>query len=75
MLRDTLELENPYDGYFCLMRRLQLDGSELQASLMAEGSDAGELLQRIEAVAPQRQFSAAPGSITGLSFRLDAARS
>jgi hypothetical protein len=69
-LRETLELENPYDGYFCLTRRLQLEGG-LQASLMAEGSDAGELLQRIEAVTPQRQFSAAPGSLTALSFRTD----
>lgn len=72
-LRDTLELENPYDDYFCLTRRLQLGGG-LQARLMAEGSDAGELLQRIEAVAPQRQFSAAPGSMTALSFRLDGAK-
>jgi hypothetical protein len=72
-LCDTLELENPYDGYFCLTRRLQLEGG-LQASLMAEGSDAGELLQRIESVAPQRQFSAAPGSLTALSFRTDATK-
>jgi hypothetical protein len=72
-LRETLELENPYDGYFCLTRRLQLEGG-LQASLMAEGRDAGELLQRIEAVMPQRQFSAAPGSLTALSFRLDATK-
>ncbi len=72
LLRDTLELENPYDGYFCLVRRLQVDGSDLKASLMAEGADAGELLQRIESVAPQRQFSAAPGSITALSFRIAA---
>jgi hypothetical protein len=73
-LRDTLELENPYDDYFCLTRRLQLEGSGPQASLMAEGRDVGELLQRIEAVTPQRQFSAAPGSMTALSFRLDATK-
>jgi hypothetical protein len=72
LLRDTLELENPYDDHFCLTRRLQLDEGGLQASLMAEGRDAGELLQRIEAVAPQRQFSAAPGRVTALCFRLDA---
>jgi hypothetical protein len=74
LLRETLELENPYDGYFCLTRHLQLDGGELQASLMAEGADAGELLQRIEAVTPQRQFNVDAGSLTGLSFRLDGAR-
>lgn len=73
-LRDTLELENPYDDHFCLIRHLQLNEGGPQASLMAEGRDAAELLQRIEAVAPQRQFSAAPGSMTGLSFRLDGAR-
>ena len=73
-LRDTLELENPYDDYFCLTRRLQREGDALQASLMAEGRDVGELLQRIEAVAPQRQFSVDAGSLTALSFRLDGAK-
>jgi hypothetical protein len=74
-LRDTLELDNPYDGYFCLTRRLQLDGDGgLCASLMAEGADAGELLQRIESVAPQRQFSVDANSLTALSFRLDGAK-
>jgi hypothetical protein len=71
-LRDTLELENPYDDHFVLTRRLQRGDSDLHARLTAEGRDAGELLQRIEAIAPKRQFSAAPGSMTGLSFRLDA---
>ena len=41
---------------------------------MAEGRDAGELLQRIEAVAPQRQFNARCRFTTGLSFRLDGAK-
>jgi hypothetical protein len=74
LLHDTLELENPYDEHFVLTRRLQLDGTDLHASLTAQGRDAGELLRRIEAVAPQRQFSTAPGAMTGLSFRLDATR-
>jgi hypothetical protein len=73
LLRDTLELENPYDDYFCLTRRSQLE-SGMQASLTAEGRDAGELLQRIEAVTPQRQFSAEPGSMTALSFRTEATK-
>lgn len=72
-LRDTLELENPYEDYFCLTRHLQVEGA-VKASLMAEGGDAGELLQRIEAVTPQRQFSTAPGSLTALCFRLDGAK-
>jgi hypothetical protein len=71
-LRDTLELENPHDGRFRLTRRLQQGA--LAASLTAEGADAGELLQRIEAVAPQRQFSTGPGGVSALSFRLDGAR-
>jgi hypothetical protein len=74
VLHETLELENAYDDHFVLTRGLQLHGSELRASLMAEGRDAGELLQRVEAIAPQRQFNAAPGEMTALSFRLDATR-
>jgi hypothetical protein len=70
-LRETLKLENPYDGYFRLTRGLHGDNG-LEASLMAEGADAGELLQRIEAVAPQRQFSDGAGFVIALSFRLDA---
>ena len=70
-LRDTLKLENPSDGYFRLTRSLQR-ATGLQASLVTEGADAGELLRRIEAVAPQRVFRAGPGYATGLSFRLEA---
>ncbi len=70
-LRDTLKLENPHDGTFRLTRSLQL-ASGLEASLVSEGRDAGELLQRIEAVAPQRLFRAGQGYSTGLSFRLEA---
>ena len=69
--RDTLKLENPSEGYFRLTRSLQL-ASGLQAGLVAEGTDAGDLLQRVEAVAPQRVFRAGPGYATGLSFRLEA---
>lgn len=72
-LRETLKLENPYDGFFRLTRGLQ-GGGGLQAGLIAEGAEAGELLQRIEAVAPQRQFSAGAGFVTALSFRLDASK-
>ena len=70
-LRETLKLENAYDGYFRLTRRLHRDNG-LEASLVAEGADAGELLRRIEAVPPQRQFSSGAGFETALSFRLDA---
>ena len=68
-LRETLTLENPYDHYFRLTRRWQHD-SGLQASLTAEGADAGALLQRIETVAPQRLFSSGPGFVTASSFSL-----
>jgi hypothetical protein len=70
-LRETLKLENAYDGYFRLTRTVQCDNG-LEASLTADGADAGELLRRIEAVPPQRQFSAGAGFVTALDFRLDA---
>jgi len=71
-LRETLKLENPHDGWFRLTRSFLL-ANGLQASLSAEGADAGDLLQRVEAVAPQRVFSAGAGFVIALSFRLDAA--
>ncbi len=71
-LRETLKLENPYDGFFRLTRELH-QASGLAAHLVAEGADAGELLQRIEAVAPQRQFCTDAGFQTALSFRLESA--
>jgi hypothetical protein len=71
-LHETLTLEQPDDRFFRLTRQLRRDdGSGLQASLMAEGADAGMLLQRIDAVAAQRQFRAGDGLDTALSFRLD----
>ncbi len=39
---------------------------------MVEAADVGELLQHIQAVAPQRQFSIGAGFETGSSFRLEA---
>lgn len=71
-LHETLTLEHPDDRFFHLTRQLRRDdGSGLQASLMAEGTDAAVLLQRIDAVAAQRQFRAGGGVDTALSFRLD----
>jgi hypothetical protein len=70
-LRELLKLEHPYDGFFRLTRRLECDDAPA-ASLVAEGADVGALLQRIEAVAPQRQFSTSADAVTALSFRLDA---
>jgi hypothetical protein len=74
VLHETLRLANPEEGLFRLTRTLRLGiglQADLHADLDAEGPDAGELLQRIAAVAPQRQFNAGPGFIAALSFRFD----
>lgn len=68
-LREMLTLENPHDNWFRLTRRWQHD-SGLQASLTAEGTDAAELLQRVEAVEPQRLFRTGPGFVMACSFSL-----
>ena len=75
-LRETLTLENPEPGVFRLVRSLALlDGpaAGLSARLQAEGAEPGELLARIDAVPPRRQFDLAPGHASALSHRLDGA--
>lgn len=57
---DTLQLESPSPGYFRLTRTLCEDGG-LRATLLAEGERPGDLLARVEAVPPQRQFHVGPG--------------
>ena len=70
-LRETLTLENPAADYFRLTQKWQ-HASGVQASLVAEAAAPEELLQRVEAVAPQRLFSAGPGFLTSASFSLEA---
>jgi hypothetical protein len=70
-LREDLRLENPEPDKFLLTRVLTLAGG-LQATLEAEGTEPGELLARIEAVAPLSQFRAGPGYRIALSQRAEA---
>ena len=69
---ETLQLENPRAGFFRLTRVLRrADG--LEATLLSEGADAGELLARVEAVPPRGQFRSGPGFEIALSQRIGAA--
>jgi len=73
-LRETLTLEHPYEDTFKLTRELRFTSgphTSLVARLHAEGPDAGVLLQHIEGVAPQRQFSVGEGFVAALSFRME----
>lgn len=73
-LRETLQLENPHPSTFRLTRTLTLPCG-LQASLQAEGSDAGELLTQIESVPLRRHFQWGAGYVIAQTHRLDAASS
>ena len=69
-LQESLQLENPYAGFYRLTRTLQLpDG--LAATLSTEGAQPGELLARIETVAPSRQFKSSEGYLIALSYRME----
>ena len=71
-LHESLQLENPRTGLFRLTRVLRrADG--LEATLLSEGADAGELLARVEAVPPRCQFRSGPGYEIALSQRIGAA--
>ena len=73
VLRETLQLENPRAGLFRLTRTLRRDDG-LEATLLAEGAEAGELLARVGSVPPQGQFRSGPGFAIALSQRIDADR-
>jgi hypothetical protein len=73
-LRETMELHNPETGQWRLSWRLgTADG--LQATLQAEGTEPGELLERVERVPPRRQFHVEPGAVIALGHRLPKAAS
>lgn len=72
-LRESLELECPPDEAWRLTRRLAIDDG-LQAVLHTEGRDPGELLARIEAVAPARQVLQGDGWLIAATHRIDAGR-
>jgi len=68
-LRATLALEAPEQGELRLTRGL-LRPDGLQAPAVAEGRDVADLLTRIEAVAPGQHFSAGPGWLAALGWRM-----
>jgi len=73
-LREELQLQNPRPGSHLLTRVLSLPGGP-EAVLEAEGSDPGELLDRIGSVAPARQLGRGPGFVLARSHRVEAAGS
>ena len=79
-LRETLVLESPEPDRFRLTRTLALDGGTadaahgpLEARLQAEGGEPGELLARIDAMAPWSQFHRGAQHLMALSHRLPTA--
>jgi hypothetical protein len=72
-LSETLELENPHEGFFRLTRTLVCAAapqSRLRARLVAEGKQPADLLARVDAVAPASQFGLHPGFSIARSYRL-----
>jgi hypothetical protein len=69
-LRETLMLENPKPDRYRLIRTLRHPRG-LEASLQVEGADLDDLLNRIQAVPPERQFRAKPSYAIARSYRLE----
>ncbi|MGC4077881.1 MAG: hypothetical protein QM702_12810 [Rubrivivax sp.] len=68
-IHDQLELDCSAEGRFKLARVLTMAGA--RARLEAAGPDAGELHDRLMAVAPQRAFSAGEGWTVARDYTLD----
>ena len=68
-LTETLLLDETERGRLRLARALT-DAEGQRASLHAEGDDVAELLQRVQAVPPEHQFSRGPGWAIAWSLRL-----
>ncbi len=68
-LTETLILEHPSDDQFCL-RRILTDGTGLSSTLEIEGSDAGLLLEQIEAIDVSRQIVAVDDVHVARRYRL-----
>jgi hypothetical protein len=66
---ENVQLDNPQPGLYRLTRTLTLP-SGLNATLQTEGPHPCDLLARIEAVPPRRQFRSESGIIIALSYRL-----
>ncbi|MBK5937776.1 hypothetical protein [Halochromatium roseum] len=68
-LTESLVLEHPEDDLFRLCRTLT-DDSGLSSTLEIEGTDAGLLLEQVEAIAVERQIIAVEGVHIARSYRL-----
>jgi len=68
-IHDQLELDCSAEGRFKLARVLTMAGA--RARLEAAGPDAGELHDRLMAVAPQRAFSAGEGWTVARDYAVD----
>ena len=68
-LQESLLLELPSTDSYRLTRTLAL-GDGLQATLVGEGDDLGQLLAAVQAVPPTRQVQRVAGHWTALSHRV-----
>lgn len=76
-LHETLELEQPAPGRCRLTRRLvwrDAPGAagELQATLQVGGAAPGELLRRVQGIAPSQHFARGPGWVALRDYTLPA---
>jgi hypothetical protein len=71
-IRETLELSNPADGGYRLVRTLTCGGPNTppEARLEIEGGHPADLLACVDAVAPESQFSFGRGYAIARSYRL-----
>jgi len=67
---EVLGLENPRSDFYRLIRTLTLP-SGIAATLSTEGPHPAELLARIEAVPPPRQFQSVADLVIAQSYRLE----
>jgi hypothetical protein len=67
---ERLRLENPRSERFRLTRILTLPNG-IASSLMTEGPEPAELLSRIEAIPPIRQFQSVADVVIAQSYRLE----
>ena len=71
-IRESLVLDSFERGGCVLVRTLECE--DLTATLRVSGRDPAELLQAVEAFAPDRQFSVSGDVPTAFSYELDAER-
>jgi hypothetical protein len=73
VLRETLQLDNPFAGTYRLTRKLvgaAGPDQPLEARLVTEGRDLGELVARVDRSPPAAQFRFGPGFAIARSYAL-----